>query len=350
MPTSLQQLLLGFSVDGSLTAIHPMSQGDSTSGMRDRKTGKPPLYSTSPAVLPGTTYIDTLPTELLRACFDLAFDRSMPLSPHVISYCDDDDDASIASQQHAYNLALSISLTCKRFRAVVMPILYSRVHIIPPPRYRPEERDDLVPMRFIRTMNTAPAAREFVESLGVSTQQFSRISPAPGLEGSGFTRLRKVSLAVKHHWSAWEWEACCANLRNLPALSELRVDLQRRCKTDFRPFYQILGQLPHLSVLTLEGVDSDRFFQWDGDHAELGPDEGALSSEVIRVENKWHLTSQLIHTPVRQRIRILHPASLALFRPWQPHRTRTFTLDAFIPSIAESRHPGSVRLLFRGTR
>jgi hypothetical protein len=171
MPTNLQQLLLGFSVDGSLTIIHPMSQGDPTSGTRDRKTGESSLYSTSPAVLPGTTYIDTLPTELLRECFDLAFDRLVPLSPHVISYCDDDDDASIASQLHACNLALSISSTCKSFRTVMMPILYSRVHIIPSLRYIPKARDDYVPKRFVRTMNESPALREHVRSLGVLSNE-----------------------------------------------------------------------------------------------------------------------------------------------------------------------------------
>jgi hypothetical protein len=204
-------------------------------------------------VLPSTTQMDKLPTELLRECFELAFDRRYS-TPHSITYSTD-DDANIALQQHAYTLALSISSTCKRFRAAMMPMIYSRVQLIPPLRYIPQERDDLVPKRFLRTMNTSPAIREHIESLGISMLYFSQFSLPSGIEGSDFPRLSKVSLALTHDWSTREWEACCNNLRNLPVLSDLHVDLRnlKQYKGDFRPFYHILGQLPHLSITSLIG-------------------------------------------------------------------------------------------------
>jgi hypothetical protein len=160
-------------------------------------------------------------------------------------------------------------------------------------------------------MNTSPAVRVHIESLGISTQRFSRISSSPGLEGYDFTRLSKLSLAVTHVWSTRQWEACCANLRNLPVLSELHVDLRKKCHEDFRPFYRMLGQLPHLSILTLEGVCSDRYFQeefeWGSDAPDFGLEGGTLSQ--VRQE----LMAFNIHTNTHsgpERLRSLHPSSL----------------------------------------
>lgn len=262
-----------------------MSQVEPTPETHNRKANKPLLCSTSPSILPGTAHISTWPTELLRECFELAIDGPVPLTPHSIAYSSD-DDANIASQQQAYTLARSISSTCKRFRAVMVPILYSQVYIIPPLRYIPQPRDHHVPMRFARTMNESPAIREHIESLGISTKSFSQIKPLPNLKGSGFTRLSKVSLTVTDDWSTQEWEACCINLRNLPVLSELHVDLRnlKEYNDDFRPFYRILGQLSRLSILTLEGVGTDRSrheaLKWGSDATEYEFEEETTLSRV----------------------------------------------------------------------
>ena len=158
--------------------------------------------------------------------------------------------------------------------------------MIPPLRYIPQPRDHHVPMRFARTMNESPAIREHIESLGISTKSFSQIKPLPNLKGSGFTRLSKVSLTVTDDWSTQEWEACCINLRNLPVLSELHVDLRnlKEYNDDFRPFYRILGQLSRLSILTLEGVGTDRShheaLKWGSDATEYEFEEETTLSRV----------------------------------------------------------------------
>jgi hypothetical protein len=280
-----EQRLAFCDIHKSLTNIHPMSQGDPTPRLYDRKAGTPLSYSASPAVLRGKSHIDTWPTELLQECFELAFDGL--LLRHSIVY-HDDDVADIALQQQAYALAHSVSSTCKSFRAVMMPILYSQVHIIPYPRRTPQAQDTLVPVQFVRTMNTSPALREHVRCLDISIQDFARISPAPGREGFAFTRLGKVSLTLTHDWSAREWEECCTNLRNLPVLSELHVGLSRlkEYKDDFRPFYRILGQLPLLSKLTLEGVSTDRSgydaLDWSIEGTEYKLEEKEALSQVCR--------------------------------------------------------------------
>jgi hypothetical protein len=288
-----------------------MSQVEPTPGTHDRKAGKPLLYSTSPAILPGTAHIIKWPTELLRECFELAIDGAVPLTPHSITYYSD-EDANIALQQQAYTLARSISSTCKRFRAAMVPILYSQVYIIPPLRYIPQPRDHYVPMQFVRTMNETPAIRAHVKSLGITTKSFFRIKPLSDIEGFGFARLSKVSLTVMDNWSTQEWEACCTNLRNLPVLSELHVDLRnlKEYKDNFRPFYRILGQLPRLSILTLEGVGTDRSrheaLKWGSDATEYEFEEERTLFQVCRSQR--YPKSLLIHISARKRLRILYPA------------------------------------------
>jgi hypothetical protein len=261
-----------------------MSQGDPAPVMRNSRAGNHLLYQTGSGVLLSTSHIDALPNELLRECLESAMGRSVPLTPHTITFTDT-DNANADPQRQAYTSARSISLTCKRFRAVMMPILYSHVHIVPPHRRKPQAWDKTVPMRFVRTMNTSPAVRDHIECLGISMQSFSRISTPPGLDEYVFTRLSKVSLAVTHIWPTRQWKLCCANLRNLPALSELHVDLQKRCQGDFRPFYRILGQLPNLLMLTLVGVCSERYFTEEFELGSDAPDfglEGGTLSQVCQ--------------------------------------------------------------------
>jgi hypothetical protein len=315
MPANLVQLLLGFSVDGSLTTIHPMSQGDPTSGTHDRKAGKPLLYSISPAVLPGMTYIDKLPTELLRECLELAIDKPVPLDLHSPRYSEVEN--ANFNLQGKYTAALSISSTCQRFRAITVPMLYSRIQLIPPPRYKPLTKDRRASMKLVRTINAAPAAREHIRSLGVFTRHFSKFEFVPSLEGFAFTRLTKVHLAVAYDWSTREWDVCCNNLCNLPALSDLRLDLRRQCKHDFRPFCRILGQLPHLSVLTLDGVSSSlsRFFSFGSNWRDTTDYEGEPPSQVCHCRIQRYQTSKLTRSPVFERLRIVHPTSPVLFWP-----------------------------------
>ena len=329
----MPQLLLGFSIDGTPTAVYPMTQGDPFSATYDKKAGKPFLYTTNLAALPRTTYIDTLPTELLLKCFELAVNAPAPLTQHH-SRLSDVEDANFALHRQICASAWSITLTCTRFRAIAMPILYSRIQLMSPAsKHGYQAQDHRVSVRFVRTMNTAPATREHIKSLIISTQHFSQIKPIRGFEGLDFTRLGKVSLSVAHAWSTRDWEACCTTLRNLPVLFELLVDLRHRCKNDFRPFLHILGQLPNLSILTLDSVSGDNsshdVFNWGSDRRDFGFDQGKLPSQVG--QGRWCSIPKLTLIAVPSWLCILHTASLAVFWPQQPYRTWRITFLIFIP-------------------
>jgi hypothetical protein len=321
MQTNLKQLLLGLPVDKSPTTIHPMSQRDPALATDDRKAGESLQDSERLAALPGTSYINKLPTELLRDCFELAINRPAALTwqnyrPSAAKAAAAAAEADFALRRQSCKSARSIGLTCKSFHAITTPILYSRIELIPP-TWRDEPRFDRSSVCFVSTMNPAPATRELIKSLSMSTHHFCQIKTVPGLEKLVFTRLRTVSLAVIHGWSTEEWNLCCTNLRNLPVLSELHIDLQLRCESGFRPVYRLLEQLPHLSTLTLGGVcgddDSREVFEWESDCAELEVDQGGLASQVC--QGSWHAISKLIHVPVHEWLRVLHPASLVVAWP-----------------------------------
>lgn len=298
-----------------------MSQSDPVLETADRNSGESLQDSRRLASLPDTSYINKLPTELLRDCFELAIDKpasfnSQDYRPSAAKAAAAAAEADFALRRQSCKSAWSIGLTCKSFYAITTPILYSRIELIPP-TWRDEPRTDCSSVRFISTMNTAPATRELIKSLSISTHHFSQIKRVPGLGNLDFTRLRTVSLAVIHGWSTEEWNVCCTNLCNLPVLSELHIDVQLRCESGFRPVYRLLEQLPHLSTLTLGGVcgddDSREVFEWESDRAELKVDQGGLASQVC--QGSWHAISKLIHVPVHEWLRALHPASLAVFWP-----------------------------------
>jgi hypothetical protein len=321
MQTNLKQLLPSFSVDQSPTTIHPMSQSDPALATDDRKSGESLQDSKRLAALPGTPFIKKLPTELLRDCFELAIDRPAPLNSQDYRHSAAKAaaaaaEANFALRRHSCKSARSIGLTCKSFYAITTPMLYSRIELIPP-TWRDVARTDRSFVCFISTMDTAPARRELIKSLSISTHHFSQIKTVPGLGKLDFTRLTRVSLAVIHGWSTEEWNVCCTNLRNLPVLSDLHIDLQLRCESGFRPLYRLLEQLPRLSTLTLGGVcgddDSSEAFELEKDHTDLKVDRGALTSQVC--QHSWQTTSKLIHVPVQEWLRVLYPASLAVFWP-----------------------------------
>jgi hypothetical protein len=330
-----------------------MSQSDSATATDDRKAGESLRDSKRPAALPGTSYINKLPTELLRDCFELAIDRPASLNsqdyrPSAAKAAAAAAEADLALRRQACKSAWSIGLTCKSFYAITTPILYSRIELIPP-TWRDEPRTDRSSVCFISTMNTAPATRELVKSLSISTHHFSQINTVPSREKLDFTRLTRVSLAVIHGWSTEEWNVCCTNLCNLPVLSELHIDLQLRCESGFRPVYRLLEQLPHLSTLTLGGVcgddDSREVFEWESDRTELEVDQGGLASQVC--QGSWHAISKLIHVPVHEWLRVLHPASLVVPWPYRPRRTSTLAIATRISRDADPRYIGNVRLLSR---
>jgi hypothetical protein len=297
-----------------LTSNVPISYSDAAPATHYRKAGEPLWCSESLAVLPDTSYIGKLPTELLRECFELATDRLAPLDaqngrPSAAK-------ADFALQRQACKTARSIGLTCKLFYAITTPILYSRIELLPL-TWEDELRIDPASEYFIRAVNIAPATRELIKRLSISAHYFSQIQSIPGLEELGFTRLRTVSLAVIHGWSTEEWNVCCTNLRNLPVLSELHIDLRLRCGSGFRPFYRLLEQLPRLSTLTLAGVggddDSSEVFEWETDDTDSETDQGALTPQVCQCS--WYSIAKLIHIPAHVWLRVLHPASLAVLRP-----------------------------------
>ena len=194
------------------------------------------------------------------------------------------------------------------------PILYSRIELILP-TWRDEPRTDRSSVCFISTMNTDPATRELVKSLSISTHHFSQIQTVPGVQKLDFARLRTVNFAVMHDWSTEEWNVCCTNLRNLPVLSKLHIDLQLRCESGFRPLYRLLEQLPQLSILTLDGVcgedDSCEVFEWENDRTELEVDQGELATQVC--QGLWYPISKLTHIPAHEWLRVLNPSSPAVF-------------------------------------
>jgi hypothetical protein len=141
----------------------------------------------------------------------------------------------------------------------MMPMLYSWIQLIPSQsnfgQGFPSRR---VLIRFFRTMNTAPDLKRYIKGLNMSIKHFSRIKTVSDFGTLDCTRLRKVELAVETSWSMWEWRACCENLRNLLFLAELSIDLGSQGYGGFDVFLTILGQLPSLAKLVLDGVREDQ--------------------------------------------------------------------------------------------